>query len=396
MSDQKLRAWWFHRQGLDGSLEGARADEVLTRAGWARSVGGVGPYLTLWSRAGIGREAADRAVSQLEIHELPAARGCTYVVPGPDFALALTVGRPFGQAELNTAYKLGVTPAELDRLREAVLRALAKGPLDPDGIRDAVGPAARSLGEAGKKKGLSTTLPLALGTLQSTGEIRRIPVNGRLDQQRYRYTLWRPNPIGRTGPTDPDSMVDLARRYFSWVGPATPAEFQWFSGLGVKAAKEATAPLGLVPAEPGADRLLLPDDATDYRKFTPPAKPRYALVGSLDSIQAHRRGMDGILDPADAKRKVPIEKGEQPAGELADLPAHAILDRGRLIGLWEYDPEAESIVFATFGIKDKALDQMIERTEAFVRDDLGDARSFSLDSPKSRLPKLAALRKMKR
>jgi hypothetical protein len=44
-------------------------------------------------------------------------------------------------------------------------------------------------------------------------------------------------------------------------------------------------------------------------------------------------------------------------------------------------------------VKDKALAALVERTEAFVRDDLGDARSFSLDSPKSRTPRLDALRK---
>lgn len=46
---------------------------------------------------------------------------------------------------------------------------------------------ARNLGEAGKKKGVITTLPVALGILQAHGEIRRVPVNGRLDQQRYGY-----------------------------------------------------------------------------------------------------------------------------------------------------------------------------------------------------------------
>jgi hypothetical protein len=45
--------------------------------------------------------------------------------------------------------------------------------------------------------------------------------------------------------------------------------------------------------------------------------------------------------------------------------------------------------------RDKALDAAILRTEAFVRDQLGDARSFSLDSPKSRAPKVAALRKLR-
>ena len=101
MNEAKLRAWWWHRQGLDGSLRGAAPAAVLERSGWARSVGGVGPYLTLFARAGTSREAADAAVAALEIHELPSARGCTYVVPASDFALALTVGqspRPAGNA----------------------------------------------------------------------------------------------------------------------------------------------------------------------------------------------------------------------------------------------------------------------------------------------------------
>ena len=59
MDDAKLRAWWWQRQGLDGSLRGASPAAVLERSGWARSVGGVGPYLTLFARAGTSREAAD-------------------------------------------------------------------------------------------------------------------------------------------------------------------------------------------------------------------------------------------------------------------------------------------------------------------------------------------------
>ena len=76
-----------------------------------------------------------------------------------------------------------------------------------------------------------------------------------------------------------------------------------------------------------------------------------------------------------------------------DLPSHAILDRGQIIGLWEYDVDSRSIAWTTFGRKkDRALDAAIEETEAFVRDELGDARSFSLDSPKSRAARVASLR----
>jgi hypothetical protein len=42
---------------------------------------------------------------------------------------------------------------------------------------------------------------------------------------------------------------------------------------------------------------------------------------------------------------------------------------------------------------DRAMKDAVAKTEAFVRDELGDARSFSLDSPKSRAPKIAELRK---
>jgi hypothetical protein len=393
MDPTKLRAWWWHRQGLDGMLAKSTAAQVLERSGWARSVAGVGPYLTLHARAGIGRAAADQAVERLEVHELPAARGCTYVVPASDFALALRLAQDFAGAEMKTAAKLGVTEKEIDKLCAAVVRALAAEALDPDGIRDAVGGAARSLGEEGKKKGLTTTLPVALGRLQVLGEIRRVPTNGRLDQQRYRYALWRPNPLARLALSSEEARVELARRYFRWVGPATPSEFQWFSGLGVKAAQAAMAPLGLVPVEDGADRLLLAADREAFRALKAPAKPQYALVSSLDAISALRRDVRTLVDDKDADRQVLGDKKTAALGGFYDLPDHAILDRGRLVGLWEFDPEADAIAWTTFGVKDKALDAAVARTEAYVRDELGDARSFSLDSPKSRAPRIQALRK---
>src|SRR5258705_130594 len=194
----KMRAWWSYRQGLDGALAGALPAAVLEGVGWARSVGGAGPYLTLFSRSGIGRPAADAAVEAMEIHELPSARGCTYVLPARDFALGLKVGQGFGNdSEMKVARKLGVTDREIDKLCSAIIKILGKGPLEPAALREETGGAARSLGPEGKKKGLTTTLPLALGKLQSSGEIRRIPVNRRLDQQRYRYALWRPNPLAK-------------------------------------------------------------------------------------------------------------------------------------------------------------------------------------------------------
>jgi hypothetical protein len=363
-----MQAWWHHRQGLDGSYNPSTAAQVLERSGWARSVGGAAPYVSMFARAGIRREEADRAAAGLEIHELPAARGCTYVVPARDFALALKVGQPFNDAPMRVAMSVGVTAQEVDKLCDAVLAALAKGVMSPDEIRAATGNASRSLGEAGKKKGVTTTLPLALGRLQAFGEIRRVPVNGRLDQQRYKYALWRPNPLSRYKASLEESYAQLAHRYFFWAGPATLAEFQEFAGLGVKTGKAAVAGLRLVPAEKSGDRLLLEECLDDFHKFKAPSKPQYALVSSLDSIQV-RLG--------------------------SDLPSHPILDRGSRIGSWEYDVDTQSIAWMTDdGVNDRALVAAVRRMEEFVRNDLGDARSFSLDSPKSRASRIAEIRKV--
>jgi hypothetical protein len=278
---------------------------------------------------------------------------------------------------MRTATRLGVTEDEIDKLCKAVLRALEGGPLEPDQLKGA----ARSLGPEGQKKGLATTLPVALGRLQAEGRIRRVPVNGRLDQQRYRYALWQPPPM----PGDP--FTELARRFFRWIGPATVAEFQWFSGLGTKAARAAVAPLTLDSL--AGDWMILPEERDAFEAFTHPEDPQYALVSSLDAISALRRGVKGLVDEEDLERQV---FGDKALGGLTDLPNHVILDRGRVVGLWEYDVETASIAWWSFRAADEALRKAVARTEEFVRTELGDARSFSLDSPKSRAPRIAGLR----
>jgi hypothetical protein len=387
-SDEKLRAFWWHKQGLDGSLKGKSAAGILALAGWARSVAGAGPYLTFFSRGGLHRSEVDEFVARAEIHELPAARGCTYVLPAADYALGLKLGQPFTSVETKVALKLGVTTAELDKLQKAVVAALAGGPLDTDEIRSAVGSAARSLGPEGVKKGITTTLPVALGILQSDGEIRRIPVNGRLDQQRYKYAAWRPNPLGGSKLTDEEALTEVGRRYFAWTGCASLAEFQWFTGVSGKAAKAAIEPLVLRSVETsGGPRLMLPSDLDEFESFKAPSKPDYALVGSLDSLNVLRRNLASLVAAEDTGRV----QGRK--GMVDDLPDHAIFDRGRLIGLWQFEPNSASIVWTSFVKPDAALREAVRKTEAFVRDELGDARRGSLDSPASRAPRIEALRK---
>ncbi len=392
---EKLRAWWSDRQGLSPATQFASAAAVLKRSGWARSVGGCGPYLTLFSRAGISREATDQAVENLEIHELPSARGCTYVLPAEDFSLALHLAQNSGSGDMRAAEKLGVTQKEIDKACQAVLAALKKGPLTPDDIRQASGNAVRSLGPEGQKKGMASTLPLALGELQKSGDIRRISINGRLDQQRYQYALWQPNPLSKDKFEPEGAVAELARRFFHWIAPARIADFQVFAGISAKAAKTAVEPLKLEPLSKDDDLLLLPSLRGDFESFRPPKDPCYHLVMAIDSLLLLRRDLQILLDPGDIKHPLLAPQSSRGDGTLMELSSPAIVDRGRVIGLWEYDPASESIAYAAFGKTSALLKKAVAKTEEYVRTQLGDARTFSLDSPKSRVPRIEALRKVK-
>jgi hypothetical protein len=388
MDHAKLRAWWWHRQGLDGRLLGLDPAAVLARTGWARSVGGANPYLTLFARAGTSRAATDEAVARLTIHELPAARGCTYVVPATDFALALQVGRTAPEADVKTLGKLGVERAELDFLGTAVLDVLgADRALDPISLKEELGSAVRNLGEEGRRRGQATTLPATLGLLQAAGAIRRVPVNGRLDQQRYAYTRW---VSPSTGVDDGTARTELARRYFAWTGPASLAHFRWFSAFSAATAKVAVAGLGLVDV--GGGLLMLPDDVAAFEAYERPETPRYSLLAGIDALLLLRRDLAALVDPADASRPLPGGRTAERVGSVVDLPDHAIVDRGRLVGLWQYDSEVGQVVWWTFEPADDALRGAVLATEEYLREQLGDARSFSLDSPKSRAPRITALR----
>lgn len=391
MATDKLRAWWAHRQGLDGTLHGAAAATVLERTGWMRSVGGSAPYLGLFARARLDRETVDADVARLAIHELPSARGCTYVLPSADFELGLTVGAAAPAGELAAAEKyLGVTQAEIEQLCVTVADLLDGEPLSPAAIKEAAGPAVRNLGEAGRKRGTTTTLPLALGLLQARGDIRRVPINGRLDQQRYGYVRWTPSPRG--GLSDMDTArTELARRYFSWAAPASLKHFRWFSGFTAASAKKIAEQLELVSLD-GTDLLLPKEIADDFAAFTVPSEPSYALLAGIDGIHLLHREMPRLLADADVERPVPGGRAGETLGGQADPPSHVIVDRGRIAGLWEFDTETGKIVHRFFGDEDAALRETIARTEEFVRDQLGDARSFSLDSPKSRASRVADLR----
>ena len=371
-------------------MQRATAAEVLEQTGWIRTVGGAAPYLGLHARAGLSRQAIDRDVAEVKICELPSTRGCTYLLPAAHFATGLKLGQGRSdEAAVRTAKKfLGVTDDELSRLEAAVVTALENGPQGPRALSAALGGVVRNLGAEGKKRGQTTTLPLALGRLQSHGQIRRVPLDGRLDGQRYAYTRWQPSPLAE----DPgDVAASMVKWFFRWIGPATLAQFAEFSGLGVRESRAAVEAVGL---EQGGDQLALPGDFARVEAYRPPVKPVYNLLSNLDGLCLFRRDIGSLFSDAHRDRPLWTERGAVAGSALADLSHQVIVDRGTLVGVWDYDPAEGRVVWATFDPPTAALREEVERVQAWIAGDLGDVRSFSLDSPASRAPRLGAIRGM--
>ncbi|AJT42145.1 DNA glycosylase AlkZ-like family protein [Psychromicrobium lacuslunae] len=380
----KQRAWAWHRQGLDGSQLGAAAATVIANTGWLRSVGGANPYLSLFARAGLRREQVDAEVARLAVHELPVVRGCTYVVSAEDFSWALQLGREAAEVPVRVLTKLGVSRTEIDELLTAVVEQLQPGEkLDPQQLKQVLGAAVRSLGEEGKKKGASTTLPAALGILQSEGRIRRVPLNGRLDQQRYAYQYW---GLAQSGLSDQQARSKIIAKYLHWTGGATIKQSQWFTAFTVAQIKTALLEL---KAEESGGLWMLPGDRESYESFKVPDQQQIQLLAGSDGLALLRRNAPDLLAEQDRGKSL---LGEKSLALVADLPDHPIVDRGQIVGLWQYDPGRAEIVPWIFGQATTAIKQRIAQVQDYIRQDLTDFRSFSLDSPASRQKRIDALR----
>ena len=194
------------------------------------------------------RKALDQAVEAARLQVIPAVRGCIYLVPRSEVPLVLRVAE--GEYRSRTERELqraGVREEEVTALGAQVLKALAGGPLSPDGLRKALPEGAvRSLGERGKKLGMSSPLPTALRYLEfEGGKVERTLEGGRLDSERYQWRLPAKNPF--TGAKVPGDAVNrhaaVARRFFQSAGPATLRELCNWTALAQKDARASNTPL---------------------------------------------------------------------------------------------------------------------------------------------------------
>lgn len=403
ISLQRARRHWYSRQGL-AAPGGAPLEEIVSQSGWLRTLGGGDVYLAMRARAlGMKRSGLDQAVEARRLQVIPAVRGCIYLVPRPFVALSLKVAEEQSRKRTESEHeKVGISKKELVDAGEAIIGALKKTPLSTDGLRKALPKGAvRSLGELGKKVGISSTLPPALRLLEFDGRIERISENGRLDTERYVWRIPDKN-LFEEYPVPGDAVeryVQIANEFFKHAGPATLEDFCDWGSLLKRDAKAVIAKAGLIPISVegyAEEAFVRAEDEASLKQDAGHSDGIHFLSFEDNYIVLHG-GPRWVSDVRHHDRAVHVwgQTRGVTLGTVKHMATRSIFEGDSLIGFWEYDVDAGDVVWATFDhIGDKKKKKMISTAAseigAFIRDEIGHARSYSLDNEEA-IRKRAAL-----
>jgi hypothetical protein len=384
----QARSQWWKQQGL-GVAPGKRKPSVasvLGASGWLRTLGGADVYIAARARCpGMKRADLDAVIASGELRVVPAARGCIYAVPAAVVGdlMALNEAPWRKQTEKDLA-KVGSTMKVVETLAKAVLAALT-APMTTDVLRKAL-PAGSipSFGEAGKKVGLSSPLPLALRHLEFTGKIERTLEGGRLDTERYQWRKaeWK-TPAAQ--PTAAAQLATVVGAFLDFAGPVTLAQISAWTGR----AQRDLAPIVEELADPVEVEGLGPAwtrvSSAVPGKLAEPSG--LALLAFEDNYLVTHGGPAVVTDPRHHGITIDIWGGPgkpQPIGKASHITGRTIVKDGLVIGFWEVDPKAHGAVWHTFEPAPAALareiDELAQSVATFMLDDIGHARSFSLDT----------------
>lgn len=394
LDSAQVRTIRLAAQGM-ALVPGMPPSHVVARTGWVRTLGGADAYIALHARQnGLSRAQVDVHVQHGELRVVPAVRGCIYLAPKGDASLCLSIAESMSRVRAAREHeKAGIRPGEIEALGDQVAALLTtKGPMTTDALRKALPDGGiRSLGDAGKKVGISSPLPPALRALEFARRIERTPEGGRLDHERY---LWRALQLlaPEASPPEPERLhARLVDRFVHFAGVATLPMFCAWSGLSQREAR-AALPFAVVQrAVALGDDVWCRTDAADLLRMAPAVDSAVAFLSFEDNLVHLYGGPAHLVDDEHLDREVPTwgspSRTATKTHTLRTVPhlsLRAVLADGRICGFWEYDPDAGVAMPRCFLTPSKHAQRQIEAhsdaISAFLRTEIGHGRSFSLDT----------------
>jgi hypothetical protein len=214
------------------------------------------------------------------------------------------------------------------------------------------------LGEALATARIVATGP-RLAHLLALAELESVVCSGARRGKHHTYALLDHRAPESRLPSREASLAELARRYFQSRGPATVADFVWWTGLAPADARNAIEAIqGSLEAEEidGQTYHSIPDARRKSKRG------HVELVPAFDEWLVAYRNRNAVLDPAQAKR---LNAG-------GGLLAPSVIVDGRVIGIWrrELSRDAVSLLIDCFepasATTKRAIVGAAERYAAFL------------------------------
>ena len=332
------------------------------------------------------RAELDASVERGDLRVIPAVRGCIYLVPARFVGDLLALNaEPWRKQVDKDLAKANAKFDVVEKTATAVLSVLAQ-PMTTDAIRKAI-PKGEipSFGEAGKKAGLSSPLPIALRLLELDGRIERTLEGGRLDSDRYfwRTAQWKTPPAAKG---EAAQLKNVIGAFLDFAGPSTLEHIAAWSGRSQRDLKPILEALNAEPVtiEGVGDAFAQPGDIDCAHEAPLPLGMR--LLAFEDNYLVNHGGLAVVSDPKHHGITVDIWGQNKPEkiGEANHVLSRTIVVDGLVTGFWEVDPKAERGVWMTFDPQKKPVADEIEAAvqdmAAFLLDDVQNACVFSLDS----------------
>ena len=200
-----------------------------------------------------------------------------------------------------------------------------------------------------------------LAHLLMEAELDGLVCSGPRRGKQFTYALLDERVPDGSLPGAEDALAELARRYFATRGPATPADFAWWSGLTVGEARRAVDLLGRAAEQEtvdGVPYVSLPADAP-----APLRSPAAFLLPNYDEF------FIGHKDRRAIGRRLARTAGPKPADAMF---MHVLVLDGQLVGDWRRLDEGHRrvvrlrVMAKLSRVEERALASAVQRYAAFL------------------------------